>query len=495
MINSLNLSEVPVNQNFIDGKWINAREGQTYQRHNPYDQTLVATYQDSSEVDVDLAVDAARKAFDTGSWPRMSATERGSVLRRAATMMRERSQTLADTMTREVGQPKTEQIKAAAGAADALDYYAGLVMERRDEAVSGQRQDAIGMILKEPVGVVGSLTAWNTPLSLTHKACPGLAAGCTVVIKPAHQSSGAVIQFAKILEEAGLPPGAINVVTSARQNGAVVGQAIASHDRVDMVTFTGSNATGKSVMRAAAGNLKRVKLELGGKSPNIVFSDAKSLDHTAATVAKGIFRLAGQSCQAGSRVLVQEDIKDEFMELLLKHVAATKMGDPFALDTVCGPLVSESHLQRVVSLVEAGKLEARLITGGGRPDRDDLRRGFFIEPTVFDQVTPDSRLAREEVFGPVLSVLTFRDVDHAIELANSTIFGLVTGCWTTNLDTAIRVARSVTSGIVWVNCYRDDSPIKYMPTGFRKQSGIGSEMGPEGLDAFLETKSIIIKMN
>ncbi|WP_168226771.1 aldehyde dehydrogenase family protein [Rhodoferax sediminis] len=481
-------------QNFIDGKWVNAVNGGTYQRHNPFDQSLVATYQDSDERDAADAIDAARQAFDKGPWSRKSAAERGAVLRRAASLMRDRAQTLADTMTREVGQPKSEMLRAVAGAADALDYYAGLIVERRDEAIGGQRRDAIGMILKEPVGVVGSLTAWNAPLSVTHKACPGLAAGCTVVIKPAHQSSGAVVQFARILEEAGLPPGAFNVVTSARENGAVVGQAIAASDKVDMVTFTGSSATGKAVMRAAAGNLKRVKLELGGKSPNIVFADAASLDHTASVVAKGIFRLAGQSCQAGSRVLVQESVKEEFVELLLKHVAAARMGDPFAEDTMCGPLVSEDQLRRVESYIEAGKSSARLIHGGKRPDRADLRGGFFLEPTIFDQVGADSRIAQEEIFGPVLSILTFKDVEHAIAIANCTIFGLVAGCWTTNLDTAMNVARAVRSGIVWVNCFRDDSPLKYMPTGFQKQSGIGAEMGPEGLEAFLVTKSIMIKL-
>ncbi|HSW16845.1 MAG TPA: aldehyde dehydrogenase family protein [Ramlibacter sp.] len=482
-------------KNFIGGKWVAAASGETYERRNPFDQSLVASYQDSDEHDVALAVDAAREAFDHGPWPRMSAFDRAAVLRRAAALVRQRKDSLADTMTREVGQPRVEMLKGVASAADALDFYAGLVTERRDEAIAGQRQDAIGMVLKEPVGAVGSLTAWNAPLSLTHKACPGLAAGCVVVTKPAHQSSGAVIELARIFEEAGLPPGALNVVTSARENGAIVGQAIAASDRLDMVTFTGSSATGKAVMRAAANNLKRVKLELGGKSPNIVFADAQSLDHTAAAVAKGIFRLAGQSCQAGSRLLVQESVKDEFMELLLKHVAAVKLGDPFHADTICGPLVSQDQLQRVSAFVERGTSEARLVCGGKRPDREDLRQGFFLEPTVFDQVAPNARIAQEEAFGPVLSVLTFKDEEDAIRIANGTIFGLVAGCWTTKLDTAMRVARALRSGIVWVNCYRDDAPLKYMPTGFRKQSGIGSEMGPEGLEAFLDTKSVMIRLS
>lgn len=486
--------QTPTCLNFINGKWMAALAGRTYERRNPFDQSLVAIYQDSDADDAALAIDAARKAFDHGPWPRMPAASRGAVLKRAAALLRERAPLIADTMTREVGQPRTEQLKAVAGAADALDYYAGLVVQRRDQAISGQRQDALGLILREPVGVVGSLTAWNAPLSLTHKACPGLAAGCTVVIKPAHQSCGAVVEFARILEEAGVPPGAFNLVTSALDNGAVVGQAIAASDKVDMVTFTGSSGTGKAVMRAAAGNLKRVKLELGGKSPNIVFADAPSIQDAAAAACTGIFRLAGQSCQAGSRVLVQESVKDEFMEHLLRHVAGAKLGDPFASDTVCGPLVSQEQLQRVQAHVDAGKAQARLVVGGRRPEREDLRRGFFIEPTVFDNVDRQARIATQEVFGPVLSVLTFKDVDDAIEIANGTIFGLVAGCWSSSLNTSMRVARAVTAGVVWVNCYRDDPPLKYMPTGFRKQSGMGSEMGPEGLEAFLETKSIMIKL-
>jgi len=485
----------PAHRNFIGGKWVDAVNGKTYERRNPYDQSLVATYQDSDAADVDLAVESARQAFDKGPWSRKTAVERAATFRRAASLMRDRTEAIAATMTQEVGQPKQEQLKAVAGAADTLDYYAGLIVDRRDESIYGQRADALGIIAKEPVGVVGSLTAWNAPLALVHKSCPGLAAGCTLVVKPGHQASGAVVQFAQILEEAGLPAGAFNLVTSAIENGAVVGQAIAASDKVDMVTFTGSSATGRSVMRAAAGNLKRLKLELGGKSPNVIFADAQSLETAAASVAKGIVRLAGQSCQAGSRLLLQESIKDEFLDRLLRHVSAAKLGDPFADDTTCGPLVTEAQLRRVESYVEAGRSVAKLLIGGKRPDRDDLRRGFFFEPTVFSDVQPGARIAQEEIFGPVLSVMTFKDVDEAIELANGTIFGLVAGCWTSNLNTAMTFAKAVRAGGVWVNSYRDDAVLKHMPIGGFKQSGLGREMGREGLDAFLETKSIMIRLN
>ena len=483
----------PIQKNFIDGEWVASATGNTYERRSPYDQSVVGIYQDSDERDAQIAIDAARRAFDSGPWPRMAAVERALVLKRAAALLRQRTDELATIMTREVGQPKVEQAKFVSGAADTLEYYANLIVTRRDDAVYGQHPDAVGIVAKEPVGVVGTLTAWNTPLSVAHKSCPGLAAGCTLVVKPGHQSPGALIVFAGILQEAGLPPGAFNLVTSQLENGAVVGQAIASSDKVDMITFTGSSATGKAVMRAAANNLKRVKLELGGKSPQVVFADAPSLDAAAASAAKGFVRLAGQSCQAGTRVLVQRAVKDEFVLHLLKHVQACKLGDPLDPSVGCGPLVTEAQLQRVQSYAEEGKKVARLLTGGQRPERSDLAGGFFFEPTVFDDVPPKSRIAQEEVFGPILSILTFDTVDEGIDLANDTIFGLVAGCWTTSLPTAMAFAKRVRAGMVWVNGFRDDSILKYMPVGGFKQSGIGREVGPEGLDEFLETKSIMIR--
>jgi acyl-CoA reductase-like NAD-dependent aldehyde dehydrogenase len=484
---------VAASKNFVDGAWVSATSGKTYERLSPYDQTVVSVYQDSDAVDAERAIDAARRAFDSGPWPRMAAAERAAVFKQAAALLRQRSEALATIMAKEVGQPKLEQVKFVMGAADTLEYYANLIVNRRDEAVYDQHPDAIGIVAKEPVGVVGTLTAWNTPLSVAHKSCPAMAVGCTLVVKPGHQSPGALILFAQILQEAGLPPGVFNLVTSAIDNGAVVGQAIAGSDKVDMVTFTGSSATGKAVMRAAASNLKRVKLELGGKSPQVVFADAPSIEVAAASVAKGIVRLAGQSCQAGSRVLVQKSVKQEFAERLLKHIAAAKLGDPLADDTTCGPLVSDAQLRRVESYVKDGMSVAKLIAGGKRPAREDLAKGFFFEPTVFDDVPATSRIAQEEIFGPVLGMLSFEDVDEAIELANQTIFGLVAGCWTQNLQTAMAFAKRVRAGMVWVNGFRDDSILKHMPVGGFKQSGIGREVGPEGLDEFLETKSIMIR--
>ncbi len=487
-------SSITTHMNFINGEWRSSLVGEIYVRRNPFDQSEIAAYQDSDVADVDLGVAAARGAFDQGPWPRMPAFERGAILRKAASTIRERVDAFVTVMAREVGQPKAEQRKTVLAAADHLDYYAGLIANRRDEAVYGQREDGLGLVVREPIGVVGSLTAWNAPLSIVHKACPGMAAGCTLVVKPAHQSAGASVLLAEVFQSAGLPAGVFNLITSARSNGAVVGQAIAGHEQIDMITFTGSSTTGKAVMRAAANNLKRLKLELGGKSPNVIFEDAPSLDVAARTAATGIFRLAGQSCQAASRLLVQESVHDVFVEKLLAEVARLRLGDPLDDETTIGPLVSEDQLQRIQSYVEIGASCGTLLTGGKRPDNQYLSRGWFFEPTVFDRVDPASRLACEEIFGPVLSILTFRDVDEAIALANSTIFGLVAGCWTSSLQTALRFSRNVRAGGIWVNSYRDDVVLKYLPVGGFKQSGIGREMGPEGLDAFLETKSIMIKL-
>ncbi|MEU6646143.1 aldehyde dehydrogenase family protein [Saccharomonospora sp. NPDC046836] len=477
--------------NFIDGRWAEAADGRTFERRDPFDQTLAGTYADSSEVDVERATVAARAAFDSGPWPRMSASERAAVLGRAAKLLRERATSIASMMTREVGQPG--QLGAVAEAADHLEYFAGLAVSRRDEAVTGQHADAIGLVAKEPVGVVGALTSWNVPLSPAYKSCPGVAVGCSVVVKPGHQASGGTLELARALHDAGLPDGVFNVVTGAADNGAVAGRALAGSPRVDMVTFTGSSATGRAVMRAASDNLSKVSLELGGKSPHVVFADVPSIDRAAAAAAKGFVRLAGQSCQAGSRLLLHEDIKAEFLERLLEHVAQTRIGDPFDSKTTCGPLVSAEQLERVSAHAESGKRTSRLLVGGERPDEDDLASGFFFQPTVFDEVPADAQIAQEEIFGPVLAVLSFRDVDEAIALSNRTAYGLAAGCWSADLSTAMRFARGVRAGIVWINGFRDDSVLKQMPMGGYKQSGIGRERGPEGMEAFLETKSVMIK--
>jgi aldehyde dehydrogenase (NAD+)/betaine-aldehyde dehydrogenase len=380
------------------------------------------------------------------------------------------------------------------GAAEVFDYYAGLALDLRGEAISQQVPDALGLVLKEPVGVVGIITPWNFPLVLVAwKLAPALAAGCTTVCKPSHLASGVTLMLAKLLAEAGLPAGVVNVVTGSRENGGVVGAAICRSPLIDKIAFTGSTATGKKVAEAAAQTLKRVSLELGGKSPNVVFADVASLDAAVMGALHGIYLNSGQVCQAGSRLLVQESIKDAFLEKLVAATKKMKLGDPADPATAMGPLVSEPQLEKVLGFLDEGRRSAQLVTGGARVTAGGLDKGYYVEPTIFDGVDNRSRLAQEEIFGPVLSVMTFRDRDEALRLANDTLYGLAAAVWTRDLDTALGFARGIKAGTVWVNCFHG-AGLWQMPYGGYKQSGLGRELGHAGLDAFFETKSIHIKL-
>lgn len=484
-------SDNAIGQLLIDGEWVPAVGGETYDRHSPVDGSLVSRYANGQVADAQRAINAARLAFDEGTWRHAPVAERVRVFKRAAALLQERSDDIADVLTRELAQPR--QKGQVARAAETLEYYAHVAADRRDEAITEQRPDAMGIIAKEPVGVVGGLPAWNAPMSVAHKVFPGLVAGCTVVLKPAHLTPGAILMFGQVMLEAGLPPGVLNIVTSATDNGALVGQEIASSPDVDMITFTGSASTARAVMSAASINLKKLTLELGGKSPHIVFDDVASLEDAVDAAMVGVTMLTGQACQSGSRLLLQESIKDEFLDRLVAKFEQLKVGDPREPSTDIGPLISQAQLERVTSLVDNGKQTARLVTGGDRVTAAPLDKGYFFQPTIFDEVDQASAVAREEVFGPVLSIITFKDLDDALRIANDTIYGLASGVWTQDIDIALTVAKRLRAGTVWVNSYRD-SGLKEMPLGGYKQSGVGREHGHEGLDGFLETKSIHIKL-
>lgn len=478
-------------QMLVDGRWRDARDGATYQRHSPFDQRPLNTYPDADPADLDRAVRAARRAFDDGPWRWWPVERRAAVLRRAATLLRDEEMALARLLASEVGQPR--QAGAVRECAAGLEFYARAAADRRDGAVSEQRPDALGLILREPVGVVGVLSAWNAPLSVVHKAGPALAVGCTVVIKPAHLTAGAVLELARLLREAGLPDGVLNVVTSARDNGAVVGQALASHPMVDMVTFTGSTATGRAVMAAAAGTVKKVVLELGGKSPNIVFPDTPDLDAAVTAAFGGVSSLAGQACKAGSRLLLHEDIHDEFVARLRPLFDTPRLGDPLDPSTTMGPLVSQEQVERVDTLVRTGLAGARVLRGGTRPRGAPLHRGWFYEPTLLDEVPPDAPVAQTEVFGPVLSVLRFHDEREALRIANGTVYGLAAAVWTGDLDRALLFGKRLRAGTVWVNTYRE-SGLRYLPSGGWAASGLGLERSREGIEEFLLTKSVHVRI-
>jgi acyl-CoA reductase-like NAD-dependent aldehyde dehydrogenase len=478
-------------QQFIGGEWVAPANGETYERKSPATGTLVETIPWGNEEDARRGVDAARQAFDGGSWSKAPAATRAKVLRGTADRLRAEIGTLAPLLSKEVGKPQAMAAAEVAMAADVYDYYAGLALDMKGDSVTNVVPDAVGLTVHEPVGVVGVITPWNFPvLLITWKLAPALAAGCTVVAKPSEFTAGTTFELARIITEAGAPNGVVNVVTGA---GPVVGAHLASSERVDKIAFTGSTAVGKTIMQAASGNLKKISLELGGKSPNVVFADA-DVDAAVRGSFFGIYLNTGQVCQAGSRLLVQESLKDEFVHKLSEFTKSVKVGNPEDPSVTMGPVINESQLEKVVRYVHAGQEEgAKLVCGGGRLTGEGYDQGLYAQPTIFDAVDNEMSIAREEIFGPVLSVLTFKDADEALRIANDTIYGLASAVWTKDINMAFKMAKGIQAGTVWVNSYHS-AGLPNMPYGGYKQSGIGRELGHEGLEEYLETKAIQIKL-
>jgi (Z)-2-((N-methylformamido)methylene)-5-hydroxybutyrolactone dehydrogenase len=475
----------------IGGQWVDARSGKTFESINPYTGQVWATTPEADEEDVDAAVRAARQAFDEGPWGRMTGTERARLMRRLAELLAENAGELAVVESTDNGKLLKEMGGQLGALPDWYYYFAGAADKVQGATIPSDKPNFFVYTRKEPVGVVGAIIPWNSPLLLlTFKLAPALAAGCTFVVKSAEQTPASVLEFGKLFEEAGFPPGVFNVVSGF---GVPTGKALVSHPGVDKVAFTGSTQTGISVMKDAADHLAKVTLELGGKSPNIVFDDV-DLEAANNGVVAGIFAATGQTCIAGSRLFVQERAHDELVERLSERAKTIKLGDPLDVETEMGPIAFKEQLEKIEGHVRAGKEEgATLVCGGKRPDADALEHGYFIEPTIFAQVENGMQIAREEIFGPVLSVIPFKDEEELVRQANDTRYGLAAGIWTRDIQRAHRVAHAIRAGTVWINAYRTLS--FNTPFGGYKASGLGRENGLEALNEYTETKSVWVELS
>jgi betaine-aldehyde dehydrogenase len=468
----------------IGGQSAEAIDGDRFERESPAHEEVVGTYPSATVDDVDLAIAAARTAFDDGPWPRESGGARGRLLRRVAELIDESRERLAFVEAVESGKPIAQARGEVSATAELWWYAATLAQHAYGDAHNALGAQYLGLTLREPVGVVGAITPWNFPLLIASQKIPfALAVGCTTVIKPSHLTPGTTVMLAELAREAGVPDGVLNVVTGT----GTVGSRLAEHPSVDMVTFTGSTAVGSKVMVAAAATLKRVGLELGGKNPQIVMADAE-IDAAVDAIVFGVYFNQGECCNSGSRVLVHESIADELVARVVERAATVPVGDPLDESTLVGAIVSTEQLATIERLVAEGKADgAELLLGGDRITTDV---GRYYEPTVFAGVSPTMSIAHEEIFGPVLSTITFRDLDEAIRIANSTVYGLSAGVWTRDLDTALAFTRGVRAGTVWVNCWMDGFP--ELSFGGYKQSGIGRELGRHAIEEFTELKTVTV---
>jgi len=475
---------------WINGEWRAAGSGESIDRFSPATGEQLASFASGNVHDLDLAVRAARARFDDRSWSRLASSTRASLLNNLATLIERDAEKLARIEAEEVGKPIRYARGEVAASADLTRYAASLAWSLGGEAFNHLGEDKLGLVTREARGVVGMIVPWNFPLVTLFQKLPyALAAGCTVVIKPSELTSGTALEIAALAKEAGIPAGVINVVTGT---GAAVGEAMSTHPQIDMVSFTGSTNIGKRIARNAADSVKRVALELGGKAANVVFADA-DLDAALDGVLFGTILNQGEECVAGTRLLIEVSVAADFVEKLAARARRVVVGLPLDDRTDVGALIHEAHMKKVLDYIQIGQEEgAKLVTGGQRVTSGGLDKGFFVEPTIFSQVTPEMRIFREEIFGPVLTVTTFQTVEEAITLANDTNYGLGNGVWTKDIDKAISVSQRLLSGTVFVNTFLETSP--QLPFGGFKESGIGRENGLEGLHEYTEVKSTFIKL-
>lgn len=482
-------ADVKVSQTrlLINGEWQDAADGKTFETINPATEAVIANVAEADKADADRAVAAARRAFDEGAWRKMSATQRGNLLYKLADLIEANKDELAALETLDNGKPLSDSKAADLPLTIACyRYYAGWA-----DKIQGKTIPINGPYFcytrHEPIGVAAQIIPWNFPLLMqAWKLAPALACGCTVVLKVAEQTPLSALRVGELINEAGFPPGVVNILSGF---GPTAGQALARHMDVDKVAFTGSTEIGHQIMKySAESNLKRVTLELGGKSPNIVFADT-DIDAAVEGAHFALFFNQGQCCCAGSRLFVEEKIHDEFVEKLVAKSKSRRVGDPFASDTEQGPQVDKTQYDKVMGYIAVGQEQgAEMVCGGGRVGN----KGYFIEPTVFDNVKDDMTIAQEEIFGPVLSVISFTDMDDVIKRANNTVYGLAAAVWTRDIEKAHAVANAVRAGTVWINCY--DVFDAAAPFGGYKMSGIGRELGEYGLANYTEVKTVTVKL-
>lgn len=483
-LNTSNLATRPVFEGklLIDGQWAEAADGSKLERKSPAHDRLVAVYAQAGVADAERAIAAARRAFDKGEWPRMKGADRAKVLRKVGDLILERKQALAEMETLENGKPLAQALAEIEGSADLWQYAATLARNLHGDSYNTLGENTLGVVLRDPIGVVSIITPWNFPFLIVSQKLPfAMAAGCTAVVKPAEVTSGTTVMLGQILMDAGVPAGAVNILVG---RGSVIGDVMVTHADVDMLSFTGSTAVGKAAVAKSAATLKKVSMELGGKNPQVIFADC-DWDAAVDAAVYGIYFNAGQCCNSGSRILVQESIAEKFAAEVVERSKLVKVGDPLTDGVQVGAITTDKQLETILSHIAAARASgANVALGGSRIEGT----GMYIEPTVVTGVTPEMAIAREEVFGPVLAVLTFKDLDEAVALANGTLYGLSAAVWSKDFTTCLTAARRIKAGTIWVNTFLEGHA--ELPFGGYRESGIGRELGRFATEDYTETKTL-----
>lgn len=471
-------------QLFINGKYVEAASEERFTRESPAHNVVIGDYALAGITDTEQAIQSARAALKD-SWTRMPGADRAKIINKTAALIRENAEELALIETLESGKPISQAVDEMEWAAAIWDYAATLCRHHYGDVNNNLGSDMLAMMIRQPIGVVGLITPWNFPLLIISQKLPfALAAGCTAVVKPSEFTSGTTLKLGGLLKEAGVPDGVVNIISGY---GNPVGKTLSESMDVDMISFTGSTIVGKQIVGASQHNLKKVSLELGGKNPQIIFPDA-DMDAVIDAVVFGVYFNMGECCNSGSRVLVHEDIADDFVARVVAHAKKVKVGDPLDSQVKVGAIINDKQHEKISSYINSGKQQgATLVLGGGTINTPS---GCYLEPTIFTDVLPEMDIACEEIFGPVLSIIKFKTMEEAIQIANSTVYGLSASVWTKDIDTALTMSRKIEAGTVWINNFMSGNP--EIPFGGMKQSGLGRELGRFSIDEFSELKSVLI---